>query len=45
MTEHILSWITFFPLIGMVLILFVPKTNVSAVKGISLLVTGISSPP
>ena len=41
MTEHILSWITFIPLIGMALILFVPKTNTQAIKAVSLIATGI----
>ncbi|MBM3287158.1 MAG: NADH-quinone oxidoreductase subunit M, partial [Candidatus Eisenbacteria bacterium] len=25
MTSHLLSWITFFPLIGMVVVLFLPR--------------------
>ena len=41
LSEHILSWITFLPLIGMVAILFVPKKSVGAVKLISLVATGI----
>ena len=41
MTEHILSWITFIPLIGMGLILLVPRANTDLVKGISLVATGI----
>ncbi len=41
LTDHILSWITFLPLIGMVAILFVPKTNVGAIKLISLVFTGL----
>ena len=41
MQEHILSWITFLPLIGMGLILLVPRSNVAAVKGISMVATAI----
>jgi len=41
MHEHILSWITFLPLIGMTAILMVPKENVSLIKGISLVATGL----
>ena len=41
MSDQILSWITFLPLIGMTAILFVPKTNVAAIKAISLVFTGI----
>src|SRR5262249_4429857 len=41
MTEHILSWITFIPLIGMGLILFVPKGNTALVKTVALIATGI----
>ena len=41
MTEHILSWIVFLPLIGMTAILFVPKTNVGGLKLVSLIATGI----
>src|SRR5262245_42956110 len=41
MTDHILSWITFIPLIGMGLILFVPKGNVALVKTVALIATGI----
>jgi NADH-quinone oxidoreductase subunit M len=41
MTEHILSWITFIPLIGMGLILFIPRTNTALVKGVSLVATAL----
>jgi NADH-quinone oxidoreductase subunit M len=41
MTEHILSWITFIPLIGMAAILFVPSGNVALVKTLALIATGI----
>jgi len=41
MTENILSWITFIPLIGMAAILLVPRENVSLVKAISMIATGI----
>ena len=43
MQENVLSWITFLPLIGMVAILFVPKTNTSLIKGIALGATGLAS--
>ncbi|MEM7305957.1 MAG: NADH-quinone oxidoreductase subunit M [Planctomycetota bacterium] len=41
MQDHILSWIIFLPLIGMTAILCVPKTNVSLIKTLSLVFTGI----
>jgi len=41
MQDHLLSWITFIPMIGMALILLVPKTSTGAVKTISLIATGI----
>ncbi len=41
MTEHLLSWITFIPLIGMVAILFVPRGNAALVKTVALIATGI----
>ncbi len=41
MTEHILSWIVFIPLIGMAAIMCVPRGNNSAVKMISLVATGL----
>ena len=41
MTDHILSWITFIPLIGMVAIVFAPKANTSLIKTISLVATGL----
>jgi NADH-quinone oxidoreductase subunit M len=41
MTEHILSWITFIPLIGMAAVLCVPRQNVALVKTLSLVATGI----
>jgi NADH-quinone oxidoreductase subunit M len=37
----ILTWITFIPLIGMGLILALPKSNLGAIKGISLVSTGL----
>jgi NADH-quinone oxidoreductase subunit M len=39
MDSHILSWITFIPLIGMVVILLLPKTSTSAIKSVSLAAT------
>jgi NADH-quinone oxidoreductase subunit M len=39
--DHILSWITFIPAIGMVAILFVPRKNMSLVKGIAVVATAI----
>jgi NADH-quinone oxidoreductase subunit M len=41
MTENILSWITFIPLIGMAAVLCVPRQNVALVKTLSLVATGI----
>jgi len=41
MTENLLSWITFLPLIGMAAILFVPRDNVALVKTIAMVATGI----
>ena len=41
LNDHILSWITFLPLIGMVAILFVPKRSTGAVKLVSLVFTGL----
>ena len=39
--ENILSWITFLPLIGMVAILFVPRTSTGLIKGVALAATGL----
>jgi NADH-quinone oxidoreductase subunit M len=41
MTEHLLSWITFIPLIGMAAIMLVPRANVALVKTVALIATGI----
>ena len=41
MTSHVLSWITFIPLIGMTAILMVPKQNMNLVKGIAAFATFI----
>src|SRR5687767_2638742 len=41
MESHILSWITFLPLIGMAVILCLPKNATGAIKGVALLATGI----
>tara|TARA_R110002095_G_scaffold215157_1_gene208668 strand:+ start:740 stop:2311 length:1572 start_codon:yes stop_codon:yes gene_type:complete len=37
----ILSWITFIPLIGMAVVLFLPKQNMTAVKGVAYIATFI----
>jgi len=37
----ILSWITLLPILGMVIILFIPKTQEKAIKGLTLLITSI----
>ncbi len=37
----ILSWITFIPLIGMALVCLAPKGNLTLIKGICLVATGI----
>ena len=39
MNAHVLSWIVFIPLIGMAVILALPKTAMNAVKGVSLAAT------
>jgi NADH-quinone oxidoreductase subunit M len=41
MESHILSWITFIPLIGMAVILLLPKTSTSAIKAVALVATFI----
>ena len=42
MTDQILSWITFVPLIGMAAVLCVPRGNVALVKTLSLIATGVA---
>ena len=37
----ILSWITLLPILGMVIILFIPKNQEKIIKGLTLLVTGV----
>ena len=39
MDNHILTWITFVPMIGMAVILFLPRTAIAAIKGVSLVAT------
>ena len=39
--EHILSWITFIPLIGMTVVICLPKQSVGLIKGVSLVATAI----
>ncbi len=41
MEAHILSWITFIPLIGMAVICALPKKSLGAIKGVSLVATAI----
>jgi NADH-quinone oxidoreductase subunit M len=41
MQDHILSWITFFPLLGMGLVVLAPKSSLGLIKGISLVATGV----
>ncbi|MFT7670872.1 MAG: NADH-quinone oxidoreductase subunit M [Planctomycetota bacterium] len=41
MENHLLSLITFIPLIGMLVIICLPKQAVSLIKGVSLVATGI----
>ena len=43
MEAHILSWITFIPLIGMALILCLPNKSIGAVKAVSIAATGYMS--
>jgi len=42
MTEHLLSLMTFFPILGLVVLLFLPKDNGSLLKGFTLLITIIT---
>jgi NADH-quinone oxidoreductase subunit M len=42
MTEHLLSLMTFFPILGLVVVLFLPKDNGGLLKGFTLLVTIIT---
>jgi len=42
MKEHILSWITFVPLIGMAVVLLLPKSATGLIKGVSLVATGVA---
>jgi NADH-quinone oxidoreductase subunit M len=39
MQSQILTWITFLPLLGMAVILFLPKTAMTAIKGVSVVAT------
>src|SRR6185503_11905689 len=39
MDNHILTWITFVPLIGMAVILCLPRNAIAAIKGVSLVAT------
>ena|SRR5688572_25228236 len=41
MESTILSWITFLPLIGMGIVLLLPREALAAIKGVCLLATGI----
>ncbi|MEJ2200782.1 MAG: NADH-quinone oxidoreductase subunit M [Desulfuromonadaceae bacterium] len=42
MTEHLLSLMTFFPILGLVVLLFLPKDNGGLLKGFTLLITLIT---
>jgi NADH-quinone oxidoreductase subunit M len=42
MTEHLLSLMTFFPILGLVVLLFLPKDNGGLLKGFTLLITIIT---
>ena len=42
MQSQILTWITFLPLIGMAVILLMPKTSMNAIKGVSLAATFVT---
>jgi len=42
MQSQILTWITFLPLIGMAVILLMPKTSMNAIKGVSLAATFVA---
>ena len=39
MTEHLLSLMTFLPLLGMLVLLFIPRENDGLLKGFTLVVT------
>jgi NADH-quinone oxidoreductase subunit M len=42
MTDHLLSLMTFFPLLGMLVLLFIPRDNDGLLKGLTLVVTLIT---
>ncbi|PLX79031.1 MAG: Fe-S-binding domain-containing protein [Desulfuromonas sp.] len=42
MSEHLLSLITFFPLLGMIVLLFIPRDNDGVLKGLTLVFTLIT---
>ncbi len=39
MTDHLLSLMTFFPLLGMLILLFIPRENGGVLKGFTLVIT------
>ncbi len=42
MTNHLLTWMTFFPMLGVLVLLFMPRENGGLLKGFTLLVTLIT---
>jgi len=42
MSQHLLSWMTFLPLLGLLVLLFIPRDNGGLLKGITLVVTIIT---
>jgi len=42
MSEHLLSLMTFFPLLGMIVILFIPRENDGVLKGLTFVITLIT---
>jgi len=39
MTDHLLSLMTFFPILGLLVLLFIPRENAGLIKGFTLIVT------
>ncbi|RME37757.1 MAG: Fe-S-binding domain-containing protein, partial [Deltaproteobacteria bacterium] len=42
MSEHLLSLMTFFPLLGMIVVLLIPRENEGLLKGLTLVFTLIT---
>jgi len=39
--EHVLSWITFFPIIGMVVVLFLPRERLNLIRWTSAIASAV----